>query len=137
MLKEHIGWNIKVYVDDLLVKNRTPEQHLANLHKAFAVLRCYQMKLNPAKCAFGVKFGKFLGFMVSERGIRPTWKRWRPYSTWPHLEASMTYKDSSAEWRPSIDLYPKSTDNCLPFFKVPRKAQTWNGECDRAFENLK
>lgn len=54
---------------DLLVESKTSAQHLASLHEAFAVLRQYQMKLNPAKCAFGVSSGKFLGFLVSERGI--------------------------------------------------------------------
>ena len=46
---------MKVYVDDL--------------QETFTTLRRYQMKLNPSKCAFGVASGKFLGFMVSEKGI--------------------------------------------------------------------
>lgn len=60
---------MEVYVDDLLVKSRTPEHHLANLRESFVVLKCYQMKLNPAKCKFSVESGKFLGSMVSEQGI--------------------------------------------------------------------
>ena len=53
----------------MLVKCKTEEEHLENLSKCFDILRKYGMKLNPAKCAFGVKGGKFLGYMVTERGI--------------------------------------------------------------------
>lgn len=55
---------MEVYVDDLLVKSKTPEQQLVDLREAFAVLRRYQMKLNLAKCAFNIKSRKFLDFMV-------------------------------------------------------------------------
>lgn len=58
---------MEVYVDNLLVKSRTLE-HLADLCDAFTVLRCYQMKLNPGKCAFGIESWNFLGFMVSGVG---------------------------------------------------------------------
>ena len=63
------GRNVKVYVDDMLVKRARETQHLADLQKTFDMLRRYKMKLNPRKCAFGVASGKFLGFMVSRRGI--------------------------------------------------------------------
>lgn len=50
---------MKVYVDDLLIESKRPEQHLSDLREAFAVLRFYQMKFNPLKYAFGVEPGKF------------------------------------------------------------------------------
>lgn len=60
---------MEVYVDDMLVKSLDEEKHLDNLQETFDMLRRYNMKLNPSKCAFGVSFSKFLGFMVSHRGI--------------------------------------------------------------------
>ncbi|XP_041011354.1 uncharacterized protein LOC121255141 [Juglans microcarpa x Juglans regia] len=69
MFKNQIGRNTKVYVDDLLVKNGTVKQHLNDLRETFTVLLQYQVKLNPTKCAFGVRSKKFIGFMVSECGI--------------------------------------------------------------------
>lgn len=69
MFMDQTGSHMEVYMDELLVKNRTPKQHLTDLHEILAILRHYQIKLNPVKCAFGVEFGKLLGFMVSERGI--------------------------------------------------------------------
>lgn len=62
-------------MDDLLVKSKKPEQHLDDLWEAFSVLRKYKMKLNPLKYVFGVESGKFLGFMVSERGIEANPKK--------------------------------------------------------------
>ena len=53
----------------MLVKSRREEDHLEDLKETFNTLRFYNMKLNPGKCAFGVTAGKFLGFMVSQRGI--------------------------------------------------------------------
>ena len=69
MFKKQIGRNVEVYVDDMLVKSREEEDHLDDLRKTFNTLRQYNMKLNPSKCAFGVSSGKFLGFIVSQRGI--------------------------------------------------------------------
>ena len=69
MFRLQIGWNVEVYVDDMLVKSQDEEIHLDDLHETFDTFRQYNMKLNPSKCAFRVSSGKFLGFMVSHRGI--------------------------------------------------------------------
>ena len=71
MFQKQIGTTMEVYIDDMLVKSTTAELHIAHLSKAFQILREYNMKLNPAKCAFGVSAGKFLGFIVNNRGIEP------------------------------------------------------------------
>ena len=58
-----------VYIDDVLVKSTTAKLHIAHLAEAFQILKKYNMKLNPAKYAFGVSAEKFLGFIVNNRGI--------------------------------------------------------------------
>ena len=60
---------IEVYVDDVIIKSRESSDHLTHLRKFFERLRRYNLKLNPAKCAFGVRTGNLLGFIVSRRGI--------------------------------------------------------------------
>ena len=60
---------IKVYVDDMIAKSKTEEEHLVNLRKLFERLRKYRLRLNPAQCTFRVKSGKLLGFIVSQKGI--------------------------------------------------------------------
>jgi len=56
---------IEVYVDDMIAKSRTEEEHLVNLRKLFGQLRKYRLRLNPTKCTFGVKSRKLLSFVVS------------------------------------------------------------------------
>ena len=58
-----------MYIDDIVVKSKTREEHTHHLQEVFHLLRRYNMKLNPSKCAFSVSVGKFLGFMVTQKGI--------------------------------------------------------------------
>ena len=60
---------IEIYVDDMIAKSQKEDKHVTNLKMLFEKLRKFQLKLNPAKCTFGVTSGKFLGFVVSEKGI--------------------------------------------------------------------
>ena len=60
---------MEVYIDDMLIKSTTVELHIAHMSEAFQILREYNMKLNPTKCAFGILAEKFLGFIVNNRGI--------------------------------------------------------------------
>ena len=69
MFHLQIRRNVEVYVDDMLVKSLDEEKHLDDLEETFDTLRRYNMKLNQSKTAFGVSSRKFLGFMVSYRGI--------------------------------------------------------------------
>ncbi|KAM1160839.1 hypothetical protein ACFXTH_000004 [Malus domestica] len=69
MFAEQIGKSMEAYVDDILVKSKHADQHITNLSEIFTILKRYRMRLNPNKCAFGVGSGKFLGFMISQRGI--------------------------------------------------------------------
>ena len=69
MFTHHIGRNVQVYVDDMLVKSRREDDHFDDLRETFDTFCFYNMKLNPSKCAFKVTAEKFLGFMVSQRGI--------------------------------------------------------------------
>ena len=64
-----IGKSMEVYVDDMLVKSSTIEQHIEDLANTFVSLRLFNMRLNPEKCIFGVEAGKFLSFIISQRGI--------------------------------------------------------------------
>ena len=69
MFCPQIWRNVVVYIDDMLVKSQDEGKHLDDLQETFDTLKQYNMRLNPSKCAFRVSSGKFLGFMVSHRGI--------------------------------------------------------------------
>ena len=69
MFKKQIGTSIEVYIDNMLVKSTMVKLHIVHLDEAFQILKKYNMKLNPAKCAFEVSIEKFLGFIVNNRGM--------------------------------------------------------------------
>ncbi|KAI5313508.1 hypothetical protein L3X38_042684 [Prunus dulcis] len=60
---------MEVYVEDMLVKSPELADHIKNLVEAFSLLQKYNMKLNPSKCTFRVLSGRFLGYLVTQRGI--------------------------------------------------------------------
>ena len=62
-------------MDDMPVKSKEELAHLNDLKETFAMLKQYHMRLNPSKCVFGVTSGKFLGFVVSLRGIEANPKK--------------------------------------------------------------
>ncbi|CAN6580572.1 unnamed protein product [Malus baccata var. baccata] len=64
-----IGHNMEVYIDDIVVKSKTKEQHLIDLKLALTRMRIHKLKMNPKKCAFGVRAGNFLGFLVHQRDV--------------------------------------------------------------------
>ena len=64
-----IGRTMEVYIDDMLIKTKERPDHTKHLQETFELLHTNGMKLNPLKCAFRVSSSKFLGFMVTQRGI--------------------------------------------------------------------
>ena len=69
MFKSLLGKNIEIYIDDMVVKSKVISEHLADLRDIFEILRSYKLRLNASKCSFGVGSGKFLGYMVTHKGI--------------------------------------------------------------------
>jgi len=69
ILAPMLGRNVHAYVDDMVFTSEEKDQHIADLEKLFRTMTNYNLKLNPDKCVFGVKTGKFLGFLLTERGI--------------------------------------------------------------------
>ncbi|KAI5345931.1 hypothetical protein L3X38_013808 [Prunus dulcis] len=136
----YIGNIMEVYVDDMLVKSRTAEDHLQNLSIMFGILKNYRMRLNPKKCAFGVSSGKFLGFMISQRGIEANPEKIKAIID---MERPRTMKDiQSLTGRVAAltRFISKATDKCVPFFKALKGGKrdiTWTAECDNAFQALK
>ena len=60
---------MEIYIDDVVVKSKGHQEHLADQRRALECTRRHGLKMNPNKCAFGVSAGQFLGFMIHERGI--------------------------------------------------------------------
>ena len=69
MFEPQLGKNIEVYIDDMVVKSKVVSEHVGDLENIFEILREHKLRLNAYKCSFGVGSGKFLGYMVTHRGI--------------------------------------------------------------------
>ena len=108
-----------------------------DLQETFDTLRSYNMKLNPSKCVFGVTTGKFLGFMVSQRGIEVNSEKVQAIL---ELEPPRTVKAVQSLNGKVVALNKfifKATNRCLPFFRILRKSFEWTNECQKAFEDVK
>ena len=69
MFESRIGKNIKVYINDMVVKSKIVFKHIGDLTNIFEILRGHKLRLNASKCSFGVGSGKFLNYIVTHRGI--------------------------------------------------------------------
>ena len=137
MFKKQIGRNVEVYVDDMLVKSREEEDHLDDLIETFNTLRQYNMKLNPSKYAFGVSSRKFLGFIVSQRGIEANPEKVKAILEMSSPRTTKEVQSLTGRVAALNRFVSKATDKCFPFFKTLKKAFAWTEECETAFQELK
>ena len=133
MFCPQIERNVEVYVDDMLVKSLGEGKQLDDLQENFNTLRQYSMKLNPSKCTFGVASGKFLGFMVSHKGIEANPKKIKAILDMKPPQNIKEVQSLTGRVAALNRFVSKATNKCLPFFKVLKKAFEWTDECQRAF----
>ena len=131
MFCPQIGQNVEVYVDDMLVKSLDKERHLDDIQETFDTLRQYNMKLNSSKCAFGVSSSKFLGFMVSHRGIEANPDKIQAILNMEPPRNIKEVQSLTAQVAAFNRFVSKGTNKCLPFFKVLKKAFEWTDECQK------
>ena len=122
MFGQQIGRNIEVYMDDMLVKSKEELTHLDNLKETFATLKKYQMRLNPSKCVFGVVSGKFLGFMVSQRGIEANQEKLRAIINMASPRTVKEVQKLTGRIATLNRFFSRAIDKCQPFFKTLKQA---------------
>ena len=122
MFSQQIGRNMEVYVDDMLVKSKEELAHLDDLKGTFANLKTHQMRLNPSKCVFGVASGKFLGFMVSQRGIEANPEKVRAIIDMTSPRTVKEVQKLTGRIAALNRFVSKTIDKCLPFFKTLKQA---------------
>ena len=86
---------------------------------------------------FGVTAGKFLGFIVSHRGIKENPKKVRAIMELEPLRTMKEVQSLNGKIAALSRFISKATNKCLPFFRTPRKSFEWTDKCQKAFENLK
>ena len=128
---------MEVYIDDMLVKSTTTELHIAHLAEAFQILKEYNMKLNPAKCTFGVSAEKFLGFIVNKRGIEAKPDKIKAVLDMPSPSNIKEVQRLTGRIAALSHFVSRASDKCHPFFQVLKKAFQWDAHCEEAFAALK
>ena len=128
---------MEVYIDDMLVKSVKAELHITHLAEAFQVLKSYNMKLNPAKCAFGVSVGKFLGFIVHSRGIEANLDKIKAVLDMLPPSNIKDIQHLTGRIVALSRFVSKARDKCQPFFQVLKKAFQWDAHYKEAFTALK
>ena len=137
MFQKQIGTSMEVYIDDMLVKSTITELHIAYLSEAFQILREYNMKLNPAKCAFGVSAEKFLGFIVNNRGIEANPDKINDVLNMPPSSSIKEVQRLIGRIAALSRFVSRASDKCQPFFQILKKAFQWDTNCEEAFSALK
>ena len=129
---------IEVYVDDMIAKSQSEEDHIDHLQKLFERLRKFRLRLNPAKCTFGVRSGKLLGFIVSQRGIEVDPDKVRAIQEMPAPHTEKEVRGFLGRLNYISRFISHMTATCEPIFKLLRKDQAveWNSDCQRDFEKI-
>ena len=117
------------------------EGHIADLRLAFERMRRYGLKMNPLKCAFGVSAGKFLGFMVHERGVEIDPKKIEKIRDFkaPTCKKEVQKLLGKVNYlRRFISNLAGKIDAFVPILRLKKEADfTWGAKQQEAFEELK
>lgn len=133
------GRNIEVYVDDILIKSQTKSCFISDLEESFSTLRKHGVKLNPAKCTFEVRSGKFLGFIVTERGIEVNPAKVQAIISMASPSTVKEVQKLTGKIAALSRFISRSAHRSHPFFQILRKAKKfgWDNNCEKAFLELK
>ena len=135
MFESQLGKNVEVYIDDMVVKSKLVFEHAGDLTSIFEILREHKLHLNASKCSFGVGSGKFLGYMVTHRGIEVNPDQIKAIN---NLQPPRNPKEVQKLTRMMAALnrfISRSVDRCRPFFLLLHKWKEfeWSDECVVAF----
>jgi hypothetical protein len=138
-LGAQIGRNAEAYVDDIVVKTRESHTFIKDLEETFANLRKVNIKLNPAKCAFGMPSGKLLGFLVSRRGIEANPHKVKAIEEMRHPR-NLKEMQHLVGWMAALGRFiVRKGEKALSFFKLMKRTRKfeWTLKADKAFAELK
>ena len=139
MFRDKIGRTVEVYIDYMVVKIKQEVWHIKDLQGVFEVLWQHKLHLNVEKCDFGVKVSKFLGYLITGRGIEVNpnqivaVKHLKPLSNPKEVQVLIGMLAALNRF------ISKFADRCRPFYQLLRrwKGFQWDKECEKAFQDLK
>ena len=139
MFKPQLGKSIEVHTDDMVVKSKVVSEHVGDLVNIFEILKKHKLHLNASKCSFGVWSSKFLGCIVTHRGIEVNPNQIKEIKS---LQPPRNPRDVQklTEMTTALNRFIlQSADRCKPFFLLMNKWKgfEWTEECALAFQRLK
>ncbi|XP_031090958.1 uncharacterized protein LOC115995951 [Ipomoea triloba] len=139
VFKKVLSRNLQAYVDYMIVKSSDTDLHTEDLTEVFSIMRQFDLRLNPKKCTFGVHGGKFLGYMVSKRGIEPNPDKVKAILEMEPPRSLREVQRLNGRLAALGRFLSRSAEKSLPFFGVLKKSSgfEWSAECQKAFEDLK
>ena len=135
MFESQLGKNIEIYINDMVVKNKMISEHLGDLRTIFEILRNYKLCLNAFKCSFDVGSSKFLGYMVTHRGIEVNPDQIKVINNLRFPRNPKEVQKLTGMAAALNRFISSSTDRCRPFFLLINKWKgfEWTEECATAF----
>jgi hypothetical protein len=131
-LGAQMGRNAEAYIDDIVLKTHESHTFIEDLEETFANLRKVNIKINPAKCAFGVPLGKLFGIEVNPDKVKAI-EEMRPPRNLKEMQCL-------AGCMAALGCFiARSGEKALPFFKLMKRTGKfeWTPEADKAFAELK
>ena len=124
MFEPQLGKNIEVYIDDMVVKSKVGSEHIGDLVDIFEILRKHKLCLNTSKCSFGVGSGKFLGHMVTHRGIEVNRDQVKEINSLQPPRNPKEVQKLTGMTTAYNRFISRSANRCKPFFQL---LNNWKG----------
>lgn len=138
---QECGFINRMFADKLgtTIKSLRADDHLTHLQDCFETLNKYGIKLNPAKCTFGVSSGELLGYIVTQQGIEANPKQISAVLDLPSPKNCREVQRLIGRIAALNRIISRSTGKCLPFYDLLRgnKNFFWGEKCEDAFSQLK
>ncbi|XP_072061935.1 uncharacterized protein [Arachis hypogaea] len=130
---------VEVYVDDILAKTARPDDLMSDLNDVFSSLRQHGMRLNPLKCAFAMEAGKFLGFMITQRGVEANPEKCQAILQMKSPGCIKDVQRLAGRLTALSRFLGASAARAIPFFNLMRKGMAfeWTPACEEAFNHFK
>jgi len=139
VLAPMIGKNMQAYVDDMVVTSQVKDQHVVDLEELFTTIAKYRLKLNPEKCVFRVEACKFMGFLLTERGIEANPEKCAAILAMRNLISVKEVQQLTGRMTTLSRFVSAGGNKGHPYFQCLRRNNRfiWTRECEEVFLKLK
>ena len=139
IFEPQLGKSIEIYIDDMVVKSKVVSEYLGDLGSTFGILRKHKLRLNASKCSFGMGSGKFLGYMVTHKGIEVNPDQIKAINDVKPPQNAKEVQKFTGMIAALNRFISKSADRCRLFYLLINKWKRfeWFEDCVVAFQQLK